>query len=189
MNKTDLQNIIKEEIRSVLTEMSIRQIKGRIFDLLSLPEVQEYKLDEFNYENIPIEIFQQNGISPIHLKQYDNSTDIVTFDLGININPIKKDVDVFLQRQGIFNEGKHMENKEALLKEYIRKYIRECMDGMDKEKELNEANITYDDYLSYVNTGNLSDEQQFKLLFEWVKTDMIKLKEFIKIMHAYIQRT
>lgn len=103
MNKKDLQNIIKEELRSVLTEMSIRQIKGRIFDLLSVPEVQQYKLDEFNYENIPIEIFQQYGITPIHLKQYDNSNDIVTFDLGININPIKKDVDVFLQRQGIFN--------------------------------------------------------------------------------------
>lgn len=106
MNKKDLQKIIKEEIRSVLTEMSIRQIKGRIFDLLSLPEVQEYKFDEFNYEDIPIKIFMQNGISPIHLKQYDNSTDIVTFDLGININPIKRNVDVFLQRQGIFNEDK-----------------------------------------------------------------------------------
>lgn len=106
MKKRDLQKIIKEETRSVLTEMSIRQIKHRIFDLLSLPEVQQYKLDEFNYEDIPIEIFEQNGITPFHLKQYDNSTDIVTFDLGININPIKRNVDVFLQRQGIFNEAK-----------------------------------------------------------------------------------
>lgn len=103
MKKSDLINIIKEEVQSVLTEMSIRQIKGRIFDTLQLEEVQQYKRDEFNYENIPISIFEQNGITLLHLKQYDNSSDIVTFDLGISINPIKRNVDVFLQSSGIFN--------------------------------------------------------------------------------------
>lgn len=103
MKSKDLQNIIKEEIRLILNEMSIRQIKGRIFDVLNLPEVEQYKQDEFNYENIPISIFQENGVTTFHLQQYNNSNDIVTFDLGININPIQKNVDVFIQRQGIFN--------------------------------------------------------------------------------------
>src|ERR1035437_940281 len=103
MNTKDLKNIIKEEIKSVLFEMSVREVKGRIFDILQLPEVQKYKVDEFNYENIPINVFLQNGVTSIHLKQYNNSHAIETFDLGVNINPIQKNVDVFLQKSGIFN--------------------------------------------------------------------------------------
>ena len=103
VKKSELTNIIKEEIRSVLNEMSIRQIKGRIFDILNLDETQKYKIDEFTYENIPFVIFEQNGVLPIHLQQYDTSREITTFDLNITINPIKKTVDVFLQRQGVFN--------------------------------------------------------------------------------------
>ena len=103
MKITDLKNIIKEEIRSVLNEMSIQQIRGRILEILQLPEVQPYKIDEYNYENIPFSIFLQNGVTLVHLKQYHNSSNIETFDVGININPVQKNVDVFIQKQGIFN--------------------------------------------------------------------------------------
>lgn len=103
MNKKDLINIIKEEVQSVLTEMSLRDIKTRIREILDLEEVQQYKMDSFNYENIPIGIFEANGVTITHLKQYKQSGDIITFDLGININPIKKSIDVFLQKSGIFN--------------------------------------------------------------------------------------
>ena len=158
--------MIEEETRLLLNEMSIRQIKGRIFDILQSDEAQQYKLDEFNYENIPLSIFEQNGITMIHLKQYDMSNDIVTFDLGININPIKKDVDVFIQRQGIFNEQKNMktqnktrknmktQNKEALLREYIRKYIKESMseiDGEQEQEELNEVSFSRQHYNAIAN--------------------------------------
>ena len=98
-----LRNIINEEIRSVLNEMSIQEIKGRIVEILQLPEVQKYKIDEFNYENIPLSIFFQNGVTSVHLKQYNNSHSLDTFDLGLNINPIQKNVDVFIQKSGIFN--------------------------------------------------------------------------------------
>ncbi len=103
MKKAELKKIIKEEIKSVLNEMSIQEIKGRIFDVLNLPETQQYKVDDFTYENIPLSIFEQNGVMPFQLKQYEKSNDIITFDLGININPIKRNVDVFLQKQGIFS--------------------------------------------------------------------------------------
>lgn len=103
MNKKDLINIIREEIQSVLTEMSIRDIKERIRQILKLDEVQKYKIDAFTYENIPFSIFEMNGILPMHLKQYKQSSDIITYDLGISINPIKKNVDVFLQKSGIFD--------------------------------------------------------------------------------------
>lgn len=94
----DLQ--VQEDI---ITEMSIRDIQQRIKEILKLKEVEKYKLDEFTYENIPFEIFQVNGLLPNHLKQYKQSSEIVTYDLGININPIKKNVDVFLQKSGIFD--------------------------------------------------------------------------------------
>ena len=97
------RNIISEEIRSVLMEMSIREIRTRILDTIKLPEMQKYKVDEYNYENIPLSIFMTNGITPIHLKQYSNSHDIMTFDVGVNINPVQKNVDIFLQKSGIFN--------------------------------------------------------------------------------------
>jgi hypothetical protein len=103
MKKQDLINIIQEEIHSVLTEMSIRDIKRRIREILDLEEVQQYKVDNFNYENIPFEVFEANGVMPLHLKQYKQSSDIITYDLGIEINPIAKNVDVFLQKSGIFN--------------------------------------------------------------------------------------
>lgn len=98
-----LIEIINEEIESVLTEMSVRDIKERVKQILDLDEVQQFKIDEFTYEDIPFSIFQSNGILPLHLKQYDQSSDIVTFDMDININPIKKNVDVFLQKKGIFD--------------------------------------------------------------------------------------
>lgn len=103
MKKSYLQKIIREEIQSVLTEMSIRDVKSRIRQILELEEVQKYKMDSFTYENIPFEIFQANGLTLTHLKQYKQTSDIITFDLGIDINPIKKNVDVFLQKSGIFN--------------------------------------------------------------------------------------
>lgn len=103
MNKKDLINMIQEEVQSVLTEMSLRDIKKRIREILELEEVQQYKMDSFNYENIPFSVFEINGLTPTHLKQYKQSSDIVAFDLGIDINPITKSVDVFLQKLGIFN--------------------------------------------------------------------------------------
>lgn len=103
MNKKDLRNIIKEEVKSVLTEMSLRDIKTRIREILELEEVQQYKMDSFNYQNIPVDIFEANGVMITHLKQYKQSGDIITYDLGIDINPIRKNVDVFLQKSGIFN--------------------------------------------------------------------------------------
>lgn len=87
----------------LIVEMSLRDIKDRIREILDLEEVQKYKVDEFTYENIPFQIFEMNGILPMHLKQYKQSSDIITFDLGLDINPIKKNVDVFLQKSGIFN--------------------------------------------------------------------------------------
>ena len=103
MNKKDLINIIQEEIKSVLTEMSLLDIKKRIREILDLEEVQQYKMDNFNYEKIPFVVFETNGVMPLHLKQYKQSSDIITYDLGIDINPIAKNVDVFLQKSGIFN--------------------------------------------------------------------------------------
>ena len=103
MNKNDLRNIIREEIESVLTEMSLRDIKSRIREILNLEEVQKYKIDNFTYENIPISIFEANGVMLLHLKQYLQSNDIITYDLGVDINPITKNVDIFLQKKGIFN--------------------------------------------------------------------------------------
>lgn len=103
MNKNDLIKIIREEIESVLTEMSIRDIKSRVRQILDLEEVQKYKMDNFTYENIPFDIFEANGLALTHLKQYTQTSDIITFDLGLDINPIKKNVDVFLQKSGIFN--------------------------------------------------------------------------------------
>ncbi len=100
---TNIHKIICEELNNVLNETSIRDIKTRIRQILELEEVQQYKQDEFTYENIPFSIFQSNGILPTHLKQYKQSSDIITFDLGIEINPIKKVIDVFLQKSGIFN--------------------------------------------------------------------------------------
>ena len=102
-----LSNILKSKANlretSLINEMSLRDIKTRIREMLDLEEVQQYKVDNFNYENIPFEIFQANGVMPLHLKQYKQSGDIITYDLGIEINPIAKNVDVFLQKSGIFN--------------------------------------------------------------------------------------
>ena len=97
MKKTSFAN------EGLLSEMSLRDIKERIREILDLQEVQQYKVDEFTYENIPFDIFEMNGILSMHLKQYKQSADIITFDLGLDINPIKKNVDVFLQKSGIFN--------------------------------------------------------------------------------------
>lgn len=103
MKKQDVINMIQEEVKSVLTEMSLRNIKKRIREILELEEVQQYKVDSFNYQNIPFNVFEANGLTTTHLKQYKQSNDIVAFDLGIDINPITKSVDVFLQKLGIFN--------------------------------------------------------------------------------------
>lgn len=103
MKKSDIINIIREEVNNILFEISINDIKDRILNVLSIDSVQKYKVDEYTYEEIPYVIFSQYGILPIHLKQYDMSTDLTTYALGIRLNPIKKTVDVFLQKKGILN--------------------------------------------------------------------------------------
>ena len=101
-----LADIIKTHANideDIITEMSIRDVKSRIREILDLEEVQKYKMDNFTYEKIPFDVFEANGVALTHLKQYKQSSDIITFDLGIDINPIKRNVDVFLQKSGIFS--------------------------------------------------------------------------------------
>lgn len=102
MKKNQVINIIREEIRKVLYERSIRQIKDKVLEIIKSDECLPYKTDEFTYTDIPLQIFLFNGLTEFDLKQYEKSSDIITFNLDINFNPIKKNVDVFLQRKGIF---------------------------------------------------------------------------------------
>jgi len=98
MKLNDLRNIIREEIQFILNEISVLKIKNKILNFLKLKEIQKYKIDNYFYENIPFSVFKKYGISISDLKAYDTSTDIVTFDLEININYNKKIVNVFLQK-------------------------------------------------------------------------------------------
>lgn len=83
--------------------MSIRNIKKKIKEILELDEVKKYKIDFFNYKGIPFDVFNVNGLKLSNLKQYAQSSDLITFNLGININQIKKTVDAFLHESIIFN--------------------------------------------------------------------------------------
>lgn len=101
INQNEIDYLVKEQV-SILIEMSITQIKDKIFDILNLDIAKQYQKDEFTYENIPIELFANNGITFFYLQQYSNSEDITTYDLGVEIDKTKKTVDIFLQKDSIF---------------------------------------------------------------------------------------
>jgi len=70
-------------------------------------------------------IFEANGVLPTHLKQYKQSSDIITYDLGIDINPIKRMWMYFYRNQDFQLRRNIMTNiQEQKLREYIRKYIK-----------------------------------------------------------------
>lgn len=100
ISKKTLNILIKEQLY-LLLEMSIRQIKDKISAILSLDITKKYQKDKLTYRNIPIEIFKNNGINLFYLQQYKNSSDIITYDLGINISSDGKTVDAFILKGNI----------------------------------------------------------------------------------------